>query len=253
MSDEPVEVVVRPATEDDLSWAAPLYVETFSPYLHGTEASLGAHLEARIAPCGWVAERGGEPVGLGLVESGGVAMATLRGLVGIADQSMPFHSLGGTMSVRWARYLPGAWFCTALVVAPAHRRTGVGRALVDRRVHAAREAGARAVFVTCVLGSGSEALYADAGFHPLADLQHFYRGGHRARLMLLPLREPDRTLDLPPRPPAGKTLGFRQLVRPLLVVLAGALVSLVFVVAAILLSLPLSATFREWVLSGALE
>lgn len=73
-----------------------------------------------------------------------------------------------------------------LVVAPAHRRTGVGSALVAAGVRAVRHAGARSVLLE--VGYRNEAaiaFYQRLGFEQLAAREHYYGPGRHALILKL--------------------------------------------------------------------
>lgn len=73
-----------------------------------------------------------------------------------------------------------------LVVAPAHRRTGVGSALVAAGVGIVRHAGARSVMLE--VGYRNEpaiAFYQRLGFEQLAAREHYYGPGQHALILKL--------------------------------------------------------------------
>lgn len=72
---------------------------------------------------------------------------------------------------------------TALAVDPAFRRRGVGTALALARMRLATERHARRIWVHCVEGSGSDALYRGLGFSPLLRRADHYRPGLAMHLM----------------------------------------------------------------------
>jgi ribosomal-protein-alanine acetyltransferase len=81
-------------------------------------------------------------------------------------------------------------------VVPAERGSGIGRRLTSDLVDAAREAGARAVFLEVQVGNGPAlGLYASLGFLPLGTRSNYYGPGRDAVVMRLELR--------PRRPDSG--------------------------------------------------
>lgn len=77
---------------------------------------------------------------------------------------------------------------TALAVHPDLRRRGIGTALAEARIAAARSAGAVHVFVHAVTGAGSRALYEKLGFDPLITIDRHYDGGAGMTLLYRRLR-----------------------------------------------------------------
>ncbi len=73
-----------------------------------------------------------------------------------------------------------------LVVAPAHRRTGVGTALVVEALTAVRHLGARAVILEVDYSNDPAiALYSGLGFEQLAARQNYYGPGRHALILKL--------------------------------------------------------------------
>ncbi len=97
-----------------------------------------------------------------------------------------------TVEPHWIFWLDNAWYGTAIAVASAWRRQGVGRSLVEARIEAAKAAHARAFLTQCVVGSGSTELYASLGFEPLIQRGGAYATGEDSQLMALKLGEPSR-------------------------------------------------------------
>lgn len=73
-----------------------------------------------------------------------------------------------------------------LIVAPAHRRQGIGRALVRAGLTAARHLGARAVILEVAYDNEPAiALYQKLGFEQLAARQDYYGPGQHALILKL--------------------------------------------------------------------
>lgn len=73
-------------------------------------------------------------------------------------------------------------------VAPADRRKGCGKALLEVIVAAAREAGVRRLFLEVDIGNPSAAaLYRARGFEPVGRRKRYYRSGGDALVMRLDL------------------------------------------------------------------
>ncbi|WP_306387771.1 ribosomal protein S18-alanine N-acetyltransferase [Microbacterium sp. MPKO10] len=73
-----------------------------------------------------------------------------------------------------------------IAVAPEHRRTGIGRALMTRLVSVAASAGARGVFLEVSAESaGAQQLYLSLGFTQIGVRPRYYRGGIDAFVMKL--------------------------------------------------------------------
>ena len=60
-------------------------------------------------------------------------------------------------------------------VAPAWRRRGIGRALLDLFAQDARERGARRLLLEMRRGNPAEALYREFGFEPIGERRNYYR------------------------------------------------------------------------------
>lgn len=83
---------------------------------------------------------------------------------------------------------PGDVVFTALAVVSALRRQGLGTGLARARLALARSTGAGQVFVNCVDGSGSRALYERLGFVPLVTADRHYPDGSGMTLLYSPTR-----------------------------------------------------------------
>lgn len=81
---------------------------------------------------------------------------------------------------------------TALAVVSALRRRGIGTGLARARLALARASGAGQVFVHCVDGSGSRALYEALGFAPLVTTDRHYPDGSGMTLLYSPTTDPRR-------------------------------------------------------------
>ena len=60
---------------------------------------------------------------------------------------------------------------SAVAVEPEHRRQGLAKALIERRIELW---GHPPVFAHCVEGSGSRAVFAALGFQPVLRVERFY-------------------------------------------------------------------------------
>lgn len=64
-----------------------------------------------------------------------------------------------------------------LAVDPAHRRQGIGSALLDAAIDDARNAGSRTMFLEVRAGNGATRLYERHGFAKLGERRGYYRAG----------------------------------------------------------------------------
>lgn len=139
-----------------------------------TKADAGALVAleaASFGPASW----GGRAVADGLGER------FVEAVVAEDDRGAP----GGF--VMWRRLGDEAEILT-LAVAPAHRRRGCARALLDGLVAAARGEGVRALFLEVDAGNAAAiALYGGAGFARIARRARYYKSGADALVMRLDL------------------------------------------------------------------
>ncbi len=184
-------VSVRPLRPHDADWALGLYKAEFAAWIPWWQRALAWRgLRRAMVARGWVAEQGGASVGFGFAHAAPPAHPTLRALALSLGEARPGADPRGrwTGPGDWRAPLDEAWLLSGMVVEAPARRRGIGRALAAARVRAARDAGAAAVFATCLHGCGSDPLYDGLGFGLVADVPDLFAGGGRAtlRVRLLP-------------------------------------------------------------------
>lgn len=118
--------------------------------------------------------------------------AAIRGFI----ESIGVIALRGEAGFILVRALAGEAEILTLAVAPAQRRRGLGRALVDAGAEAARAGGAEAMFLEVAADNlAAIALYDAAGFVRVGRRSAYYRRAGGAVMDALVLR---KALTLPP-------------------------------------------------------
>ncbi|MDN5803153.1 MAG: GNAT family N-acetyltransferase [Microlunatus sp.] len=101
------------------------------------------------------------------------------------------HVLAGVIALQTVGHVADL---LRLVVAPQHRRRGIGAALVNAGLEAVRRAGATTVLLEVAFDNDPAiALYQQLGFEQLAAREDYYGSGRHALILKL--------YDLPDRPP----------------------------------------------------
>ena len=173
----------RPA---DVPWFLRLYgAELFHAYRWWTAPVDFAEALGAFLRLGWVVEIDGCRSGFGLADPDPRGSIVLHMLAGrdLRGAGNP-PGTGSDGRTDWHAWIPDSWYASGMAVEPEHRRRGVARALAEIRTRAAQEAGARALFVACLLGSGTEQLYVQLGFEEIGDYPDFYEDGSTVRLMV---------------------------------------------------------------------
>lgn len=185
---------IRRSLPSDAAIAEALYRRAFGPghawWSRGIECS---NFLTQLRTLGWVAEG---PEGL-------LAFATAQATT---ERYSLMHGLAaGLPEAPWKAYLRDSWYLSSVAVEPKHQRLGTARRLAEARIEAARQAGAAAVFVSCLEGSGTVSLYTALGFVALEQVEDWTATGESAQLMFMPLRAPGPRM-VPARPSFGQHL-----------------------------------------------
>ncbi len=190
-------LTVGPYREGDEPFLWDLYEAAFRDRVamgrfHDSLWNFGAKLNT---PATAVARIDGEPVGFGVIgrvqPSGTTAWLlrvwrypSMRADVREAVRELfnehpdiPTRIKRHYTNTDWHQVMDGAAFLEAMAVTPTSRRRGVGSALAGYRIERAQRSGCRAVFVTCVEGTGSADLYDKLGFERIIEMSPYYGDG----------------------------------------------------------------------------
>ncbi len=103
--------------------------------------------------------------------------AQCAGILGMPGSHLLVARRGGAPAgFAMTRTMAGETELLLLAVARGCRRTGIGRALLDRAIMEARSEGADAMHLEVRDGNGAIYLYRAAGFDQVGRRRHYYRG-----------------------------------------------------------------------------
>jgi len=105
-----------------------------------------------------------------------LVLVTEAPLTAVAEGERGQGSGSGILGFLVARHLAPEWELENIVVAPAARRTGLGRQLVDALLAAARERDSESMFLEVrESNTAARRLYETAGFQPTGRRKSYYR------------------------------------------------------------------------------